>query len=61
MDGTVAALGDTSHGLLHALRRHFPLGEDNAQSRCCYLRDRDQNGVELYWDRPEARGINHSP
>jgi catechol 2,3-dioxygenase len=20
-----------------------------------YLRDRDQNGVELYWDRPEAQ------
>ena len=27
---------------------------DHGVSQALYLRDPDQNGVELYWDRPEA-------
>ena len=27
---------------------------DHGVSEALYLRDPDQNGVELYWDRPEA-------
>ena len=28
---------------------------DHGVSEALYLRDPDQNGVELYWDRPEAQ------
>jgi catechol 2,3-dioxygenase len=28
---------------------------DHGVSEALYLRDPDQNGVELYWDRPEAK------
>ncbi|MBL8143267.1 MAG: VOC family protein [Acidobacteria bacterium] len=50
---TRAALGD-------ALRRLIAAGvaldgaSDHGVSEALYLRDPDQNGVELYWDRPEA-------
>jgi catechol 2,3-dioxygenase len=27
---------------------------DHGVSQALYLRDPDQNGVELYWDRPQA-------
>ena len=27
---------------------------DHGVSEALYLRDPDQNGVELYWDRPQA-------
>jgi catechol 2,3-dioxygenase len=27
---------------------------DHGVSQAVYLRDPDQNGVELYWDKPEA-------
>jgi catechol 2,3-dioxygenase len=27
---------------------------DHGVSQALYLRDPDENGVELYWDRPEA-------
>lgn len=27
---------------------------DHGVSEALYLRDPDENGVELYWDRPEA-------
>ena len=48
---TRAALGD-------ALRRLLDAGisldgaSDHGVSQALYLRDPDQNGVELYWDRP---------
>ncbi|MDP1568752.1 MAG: VOC family protein [Vicinamibacterales bacterium] len=50
---TRAALGD-------ALRRVRDAGlpldgaADHGVSEALYLRDPDENGVELYWDRPEA-------
>ena len=50
---TRAALGD-------ALRRLVAAGvsldgaSDHGVSEALYLRDPDQNGVELYWDRPQA-------
>ena len=28
---------------------------DHGVSEALYLRDPDQNGVELYWDRPKAQ------
>ena len=28
---------------------------DHGVSEALYLRDPDENGVELYWDRPEAQ------
>lgn len=43
-----------------ALRRVLEAGialdgaSDHGVSEALYLRDPDQNGVELYWDRPEA-------
>lgn len=46
--------------LAEALRRlqgaGIPLegASDHGVSEALYLRDPDQNGVELYWDRPEA-------
>jgi catechol 2,3-dioxygenase len=50
---TRAALGD-------ALRRVLAAGieldgaSDHGVSEALYLRDPDDNGLELYWDRPEA-------
>jgi len=50
---TRAALGD-------ALRRLDSAGlrldgaSDHGVSQALYLRDPDENGVELYWDRPES-------
>src|ERR687885_865505 len=46
--------------LADALRRVLAAGimldgaSDHGVSQALYLRDPDQNGVELYWDRPEA-------
>ncbi len=46
--------------LADALRRLEKAGipldgaSDHGVSEALYLRDPDQNGVELYWDRPEA-------
>src|SRR6201999_3378939 len=51
---TRAALGD-------ALRRVIAAGieldgaSDHGVSEALYLRDYDQNGVELYWDRPREQ------
>ena len=48
-------------GQVGALRRliaaKIPLdgASDHGVSEALYLRDPDQNGVELYWDRPEAQ------
>jgi catechol 2,3-dioxygenase len=48
---TRAALGDALRRLIAA---KIPLdgASDHGVSEALYLRDPDQNGVELYWDRP---------
>jgi catechol 2,3-dioxygenase len=50
---TRAALADALHRLAEA---GVPLdgASDHGVSEALYLRDPDQNGVELYWDRPKA-------
>jgi catechol 2,3-dioxygenase len=56
-----AILYPTRTDLADALRRlvehRIPLdgASDHGVSEALYLRDPDQNGVELYWDRPEAQ------
>ncbi|HSI32900.1 MAG: VOC family protein [Phycisphaerae bacterium] len=56
----VAILYPTRAELADALRRlmaaNIPLdgAADHGVSEALYLRDPDGNGVELYWDRPEA-------
>jgi catechol 2,3-dioxygenase len=55
-----AILYPTRHDLADALRRLMAAGialdgaSDHGVSQALYLRDPDGNGVELYWDRPEA-------
>jgi catechol 2,3-dioxygenase len=50
---TRAALGDA---LRRLQRAGLPLdgAADHGVSEALYLRDPDNNGVELYWDRPES-------
>lgn len=50
---TRAALADSLRRLTAA---NIPLdgASDHGVSEALYLRDPDQNGVELYWDRPKA-------
>ena len=54
-----AILYPTRAALADALRRLLAAGvpldgaADHGVSEALYLRDPDQNGVELYWDRPE--------
>jgi catechol 2,3-dioxygenase len=56
-----AILYPTRATLADALRRliaaKIPLdgASDHGVSEALYLRDPDQNGVELYWDRPETQ------
>jgi len=56
----LAVLYPTRRDLADALRRvaeaEIPLtgASDHGVSEALYLRDPDQNGVELYWDRPET-------
>lgn len=55
-----AILYPTRADLADALRRVLKAGlrldgaADHGVSEALYLRDPDQNGVELYWDRPES-------
>jgi catechol 2,3-dioxygenase len=55
-----AILYPTRAALADALRRLIDAGiplegaSDHGVSEALYLRDPDGNGVELYWDRPEA-------
>lgn len=55
----VAVLYPTRAALADALRRllaaSVPLGgaSDHGVSEALYLRDPDDNGIELYWDRPQ--------
>jgi catechol 2,3-dioxygenase len=57
----VAILYPTRAALADALRRltaaDIPLdgASDHGVSEALYLRDPDQNGVELYWDRPKEQ------
>jgi catechol 2,3-dioxygenase len=57
----LAILYPTRADLADALRRVIAAGipldgaSDHGVSEALYLRDPDQNGVELYWDRPEAQ------
>jgi catechol 2,3-dioxygenase len=48
-----AALADALHRVTSA---GIPLdgASDHGVSQALYLRDPDENGVELYWDRPQA-------
>ena len=56
----LAILYPTRAALADALRRLVAAGvpldgaSDHGVSEALYLRDPDGNGVELYWDRPEA-------
>ena len=56
----LAILYPTRPALADALRRliaaRVPLdgASDHGVSEALYLRDPDENGVELYWDRPES-------
>jgi catechol 2,3-dioxygenase len=56
----VAILYPTRRALADALRRVLEAGipldgaSDHGVSEALYLRDPDDNGVELYWDRPPA-------
>jgi catechol 2,3-dioxygenase len=62
----VAILYPTRAELSDALKRLIRAGialdgaSDHGVSEALYLRDPDQNGVELYWDRPRDRWP-HSP
>ena len=51
---TRPALADALHRLIAA---NIPLdgASDHGVSEAHYLRDPDNNGVELYWDRPEQQ------
>jgi catechol 2,3-dioxygenase len=55
----LAILYPTRVALADALRRLIEAGvgldgaSDHGVSEALYLRDPDQNGVELYWDRPQ--------
>jgi catechol 2,3-dioxygenase len=57
----LAILYPTRAELADALRRLIAAGveldgaSDHGVSEALYLRDYDQNGVELYWDRPRER------
>jgi catechol 2,3-dioxygenase len=57
----LAILYPERHLLADALRRllaaNIPLegASDHGVSEALYLRDPDDNGVELYWDRPESQ------
>jgi catechol 2,3-dioxygenase len=57
----LAVLYPTRSQLADALRRlwaagiHLDGASDHGVSEALYLRDPDQNGVELYWDRPRER------
>lgn len=61
-----AILYPTRSALADALRRLQKAGisldgaADHGVSMALYLHDPDQNGVELYWDRPEAEWPRHA-
>jgi catechol 2,3-dioxygenase len=50
---TRPALADALHRVMRA-GIQLDGASDHGVSEALYLRDPDENGVELYWDRPEA-------
>jgi catechol 2,3-dioxygenase len=48
---------DFANALKRLVEQKYPLdgASDHGVSEALYLRDPDQNGVELYWDKPEAQ------
>jgi catechol 2,3-dioxygenase len=62
----LAILYPTRAALAEALRRVLAAGieldgaADHGVSEALYLRDYDQNGVELYWDRPREQWPKNS-
>ena len=60
-----AILYPTRAALADALRRLIAAGipldgaSDHGVSEALYLRDPDENGVELYWDRPKDQWPKH--
>ena len=59
-DDLAGSLTSTLRALATALKRlveeRIPISgaSDHGVSEAIYLSDPDQNGIELYWDRPEA-------
>lgn len=55
-DGTVSHGDSVSDALRRVQAAGIPLdgASDHGVSEALYLRDPDENGVELYWDRDEA-------
>lgn len=57
----VAILYPTRHDLAVAFKRlvdlDYPItgASDHGVSEAIYLNDPDENGIELYWDRPESQ------
>src|SRR6202166_669624 len=51
---TRAALADALHRVMDA-GIQLDGASDHGVSEALYLRDHDENGVELYWDRPETQ------
>ena len=51
---TRAALGDALHRL-QAAKISLEGASDHGVSEALYLRDPDENGIELYWDRPKEQ------
>lgn len=49
--------GELADALRRVLTASIPLdgASDHGVSEAIYLRDPDQNGVELYWDRPKEK------
>ena len=47
---------DLAHAYHQLVKSEYPVAgaSDHGVSEALYLRDPDQNGVELYWDRPRA-------
>ena len=47
--------GSTFHGtaIRRSARKAWTWASDHGVSEALYLRDPDENGVELYWDRPQ--------
>jgi catechol 2,3-dioxygenase len=51
--------GDLARALLRLTNRNYPLegASDHLVSEALYLRDGDQNGIELYADRPRSQWV----
>jgi catechol 2,3-dioxygenase len=47
---------DLANALKRLIQANWPLdgASDHGVSEALYLRDPDENGVELYWDKPES-------